>query len=102
EVVDERLLRQADRLREEGSLRLDVRHQVGDSLLLAGLRALCRGDRIRDEVADVRAPQVLAVEELLRGRRAVHGADRLRECDRVAVELLRERREALLAGEPSL
>ena len=91
------VLRQADRLGEERRLRLDVRHQVGDSLLLAGRVTLRRRNGVRDEVLDVGAPEVLAVQELLRGGGTVERADRLRDRDRVLVELLRERREVLAA-----
>ena len=102
QVVHQRLLRQPRRLREERSLRLDVRHQVRDGLLLAGGVLLRERDRVVDEVLDVRPPEVLAVEELLARGGAVDRRDRLRERDRVRIELLRDGVEVRAADIPAL
>ncbi len=47
-------------------------------------------------------PEVLAAQELLAGRGAVHRCDRLRDGDAVRVELLRERRKVLAPHEAAL
>jgi len=57
---------------------------------------------VGDEVLDVVAPQVLAVEELLAGGCAVDRGDRLRDRDRVLVELLGDGREVLAADDATL